>query len=490
MSLRTRVLKDTLQYSIANYFAMAVGIGVSLATKSILGAVGAGYWALFKVFQSYGEYSDLGTRDALLREIPQASGAGDPARCARLQNSALAFTAVMSVLSALVIAAIALFKTSDPVLRSGLLLVALLVIATHFYNFMLNLLRTLKKVGTLSVLIAVNIVLVAVFSVAGAMLGGVRGMTAGVLLSTVCAAGFAYRSAGINFRPEWNWTEIRRLIGIGLPVVVLSYVLITFLSIDAVMIGRMIGLEQLGYYTIALMTVQQVSSLGRFTQIIVFPHIQEQYGRTGSLESSEKYFVKTTQALQHFLPFIIGASVLLVPLIVHYLLPRFEPGIPAMKVLVTVYYFVAVSEMASTILFTVDRQKRLIPIYGVVVAVAALLNYGFIKAGYGIVGVAAATGISYLLFFLSVFIYSFRTLIGWRRAALQAGSILAMFAYFAACLYAVGRWVHGPNPVAETFFQLAVFVGAMLPLAIRYERKERILSAVAGILMNKIRTPK
>ena len=37
-ALRERVIRDTMLYSIANIFAMVTGIGVSLATKAILGA--------------------------------------------------------------------------------------------------------------------------------------------------------------------------------------------------------------------------------------------------------------------------------------------------------------------------------------------------------------------------------------------------------------------------------------------------------------------
>ena len=104
MGLKERIVKDTLVYSGANYIAMGLGIVISIATKAILGTVGAGYWALMKVVTSYGEYSDLGTKDAVSREIPQAAGAGDADRRSRLQDAVFSFALLMSVMAAVLVA--------------------------------------------------------------------------------------------------------------------------------------------------------------------------------------------------------------------------------------------------------------------------------------------------------------------------------------------------------------------------------------------------
>ena len=94
--LKRRVVKDTVTYTLANYIAMAIGILVGVVTKAILGTMGAGYWALLKVFTSYGEYSDLGTRNAMNREIPRVMGAGKQEEALKTQDSAYAFMLLAS----------------------------------------------------------------------------------------------------------------------------------------------------------------------------------------------------------------------------------------------------------------------------------------------------------------------------------------------------------------------------------------------------------
>ncbi len=483
MSLKERVVKDTLQYTIANYVAMAIGIPLSIVMKAILGPVGSGAWALLKVVGSYGEYSDLGTRNAMIREIPQAAGAGNEGRRLKIQNSAYSFTLLASLFSTAAILTGSFF-VKDPVLRRGVCALAFLVAATQFYNFSLTLLRTSKKVRALSVIIVLNMVLVGVFSIAGALWKGVPGLVAGTLLATVSSIFIARRFGALRFHFEWDWNEIRRLLGIGFPMVIVSYALVTFLSVDSVMIAKMIGTRELGLYTIGLMSVQQISALGRFSQIILIPHIQERFGQTGVLGETAPYFVRTTHALGHFLPLIIGLVYFLVPAVVHYFLPLFEPGIPAMKILVLGYFFVAVNEMSSTVLFTADKQRRLIPLLGAIVLVAAGLNYFFIRAGFGIEGVALATSIAYFLFFCSVFCYAFWNLMSPARVFKMAGEICLLFLYFALAAVGIDHAVHGGAFLPEALMKCALFVAALLPVLWRLEKKENLfglLQKMAGM---------
>ena len=109
--------------------------------------------------------------------------------------------------------------------------------------------------------------------------------------------------------------------------------------------------------------MQQISTLGRFASIVIFPHIQERYGQKKSLEEIKHFFIKTTRALTLALPFVIAFITFFVPVVVILFLPRFEAGLGAMRFLVLGYFFVAVNEMSCQILFTINQQARLIPLY-------------------------------------------------------------------------------------------------------------------------------
>ena len=484
-SLKQRVVKDTMLYTIANYAAMVIGMLVAIATKAILGTVGAGYWAVIKVFSSYGEYSDLGTRNAMIREIPRFMGAGKESEAQKMENSAYAFTILASFVSSAVIAAIA-FYTKDPVLQKGLWICAFLVIATQLYNFSLTLLRTFKKIGCLSFIIVLNMVTVGLFSVAGALWKGILGMAIGVCAATFVSALSAYFFGKMRFRVAWNSKEILRLIKIGFPMVIISYALVTFLSLDTLMIGKMIGIQAVGLYTIGLMSVQQIGSLGRFSQIILLPHIQERYGRTGSLENTAHLMIRATRVLAHVVPFLIAAVIFFVPVLVHYFIPKFTGGLPSMKILVMGYYFVAVNELSANAAFTADKQRHLIPFLAGVIGIAAILNFTFIRLGYGIEGVAVATSISYFLSFILIFSFAFSHMISWKKTGAVIGETVLLSIYFAVCVGLMDSWTSETLPLLiQPFLRFFGFSILFLPAFYRLEKEERLIPVLKNLLFKK-----
>lgn len=485
MSLKARIIKDTFLYTAANYFAMVVGAVVGIVTKALLGTAGAGYWAVIKVFNSYGEYSDLGTRNAMMREIPQAIGAGKSALVSKTRDSAFAFTSLAALASAAVILAVGL-TLPDKTLRKGLIVCAALVVATQLYNFSLVLLRTLKKVSVLSLVVVMNVVVVGALSILGARWKGVIGLTLGVTLATFFSALNAYLLGGMRFKFAWDTNEIARLLKIGFPMVVISYALVTFLSLDTLMIGKMIGMHEVGLYTIGLMSVQQVGSLSRFSQIVLLPHVQERYGRTGSLGDSARLLMRMTRVLAYTMPFLIAGVIFLVPVLVEIFLPRFIGGLGAMKILVVGYYFVAVNELSASAAFTADKQKQLIPFLGLVIALAAALNWTFIRLGWGIEGVAAATALSYALCYVIVFTFAFSKLTDLKEVRAVRTEITAIFAYFALTVYGIDAALGGrlTSPLGA-LGQWAIFCLVFLPVFWRIEKEERITAVIVGLLRKR-----
>ncbi len=486
MSVRTRVFKDTILYSFANYITMGVGIVVSIATKAILGAVGAGYWALLKVVTSYGEYSDLGTKNAVSREIPQSAGAENTDEVLNLQNTVFSFAFSAALLAGLFAISVSILFIQDPVLKKGFYGVAFLIVVTQVYNCFLTVLRARKKIKSLSSLIVIDVVFVGCFSVLGALWKGVLGLILGLNLAAVFASVAGFFILGDKIRWQCDWEAIGSLVRIGFPMVILSYSLVTFMSLDAILIGRFIGFEDLGLYTVGLMAIQQVSALGRYLSIVLFPHAQEKFGKSRRLEDTRPYFVKATWGLVYTLPFVIGGVVFLMPVVVRYFIPEFEGGLPAMRILVLGYFFMAANEMSSSILFTVDEHKRLVPVQIVMVIWLLILDVAAIRLGYGILGVAVATAFGYLSFFLTVFLMSFTRLLGFREALRMVFTIILVFLYFTVLVYIVDGLIPIAHPILGGSLKWVLFAIAFMPAAYPFLRREKIGSLIKGLLpMNK-----
>ena len=157
-----------------------------------------------------------------------------------------------------------------------------------------------------------------------------------------------------------------------------------------------------------------------------------------------------------------------------------------MKILVFGYFFIVINEMSSTLLFTINKQKLLIPLYGIMLAVSIGLNYLFITLGWGITGVALGTSISYFLFFLVVFTLASSHIMEWRSIVRFHFEIMIFYIYFLMNILWIDAIVNFPNIISTAFLKITCFLLISIPVLIGVQRRERIFSLVFETVKSKI----
>jgi O-antigen/teichoic acid export membrane protein len=324
------------------------------------------------------------------------------------------------------------------------------------------------------------------FAIPGAYLFNVNGFAAGTVIATALSFCLAKRWSNIRFSLSFDWDQIWHLIKIGFAMFLASILFRTFMNVDKIMIGKMLGIEQLGLYTIGIMAVQQVGSLPRFFNIVIFPHIQEKYGATKDVMDVKEMILKPTYFISRLMPILTGIIIFLAQPIVLYVLPQFKDGLGVMKILVLGYFFMAVNQMSSVLLFTIDKQKLLIPLYGVMVAVCIGFNYLFITMGLGIIGVALGTSISYFLFFLVVFSFASKHIIEWREIKRFYFEIMIFYIYFLINILWIDAVVNFPGATLTSFAKISCFLLVCIPVLISVQRRERIFSLIFKMVRSKI----
>ena len=486
MKQKHTIIKDTLLYSGANYITIIIGFVVSIFSKRVLGVSGAGYWALLSVVLLYGMYISLGIKNALYREVPQCIGAQDVAKAEKIQNVTFSYLIVVSLIGSVVIWLLSPFFFTDPLLKTGVKIVAVLVFATQMYNLVLTILRARKQVSIVSTVVVLNSLFVAVFALPGAYLFNVNGFAAGMVVATALSFYIAKKCANIRFSFEFDLVQIWHLLKIGTAMFLSGILYRTFLSIDKIMIGKMLGIEQLGLYTIGLMAVSQIGSLPRFFSVVIFPHIQEKYGATKDVMEIKSMILKPIYLISRLVPVLLGLIIFLVQPMVLYVLPQFKDGLDVMKILVLGYFFIVVNEMSKTLLFTINKQKLLVPLYGILLAVSIGLNYLFITLGWGIAGVATATSISYFLFYLVIFTSASNHIMEWRSIVRLHFEIMIFYIYFLMNILWIDAIVNFPNIIATAFLKITCLLLISIPVLIGVQRRERIFSLVFETVKSKI----
>jgi len=480
------IISDTFIYSGANYIAIIVGFFVSVFSKRFLGVSGAGYWALLSVVLTYGMFISLGIKKALVREVPQSIGANEIDRAQKLENVTFSYLIIASLAGAVVIWLLSFCLFTDPLLKTGVKLIAVLVFMTQLYNLILNILRARKKITTLSKVVVFNTVFIAVFALPGAFFFNVNGFAVGMVIATALSFYLGKRWADIRFSLNFDWAQIWHLLKIGFTMLLASILFRTFLNIDKIMIGKMLGIEQLGLYTIGIMAIQQVGSLPKFFNIVIFPHIQEKYGATKNVMDVKHMILKPTYFISRLMPILIGIIIFLTQPIVIFLLPQFKDGLGVMKILVLGYFFMAVNQMSASLLFTINKHKILVPLYGIMIAVCIGLNYWFITMGLGIIGVALGTAISYFLFFVVVFAIASNHIMEWSKIVRFYLEIMIFYVYFLVNVLWIDAVINFHDIILTSFAKITCFLLVSIPVLISVQRREGIFSIIYDAFKSKI----
>jgi O-antigen/teichoic acid export membrane protein len=167
-------------------------------------------------------------------------------------------------------------------------------------------------------------------------------------------------------------------------------------QLDRIIILRYLGFEMLGYYGLAVMALTFLLYAPDSVTYVLYPRLQKDYAASGGDPNAIRERIeKVLRASSVLVPALAATAFLFANPVVQVLLPKFAPGVPALRVLCFGAVGLAFGNFASVVLMTVGRQTLLIP--GALLSVVAGAGFDLlaIKLGFGITGVAWATVATY-----------------------------------------------------------------------------------------------
>jgi O-antigen/teichoic acid export membrane protein len=261
-------------------------------------------------------------------------------------------------------------------------------------------------------------------------------------------------------------------------------------TVDSILVLNILGIEQLGLYTIALIANGIIYSVTNSISNVLYPRMQEAYGKSGISDTMRSYVIRPSLIMAVLLPAMIGILYFLIPMVVNLLIPKFELGIVAFKVIILSGYFFAMVNMSTGYLISSGKQKFLVLINVVVltliVGIAAMLD----THNWGLGGIALATGTGYFACFLIVSIYVLRHWADWNQTIIfLKDTTLPFFLSLVLILIIDNYWHSSPIGNAERIFdsmlQLSIFLVLYMPCIILSDRKTRLISDFVIPLFNK-----
>ncbi|MFA6635544.1 MAG: oligosaccharide flippase family protein [Candidatus Omnitrophota bacterium] len=480
-----KILKDIFKFTSARYMSQGIGFFTAIALRRFLGPFYMGAWSLLKVLLGYFHYLFLGVDYGASNKIPFYAGQENREAEEDVKNTALTVMLLAGVLTSvcLLISAIIFRQKLQIEIVVGFYVLSVFVIVNNFCSFYQIVLRAKHNFSVLSKSIVFESIVNLLLTILLVSNFKIYGLYVVLIIVTLINLAFMHFLARYRFKFSLNFNRAKELLKTGFPLMVVGILGWFLVSLDRIMIGIMLGVTFVGYYSIANMAQGYIVQLSGFGTVI-YPRMMEAYGKKGDIDDIKKYVVIPPLIIAYFLPSVLGMVYFIVPLLVIKVLPDFEPGVTAVQILLLQMFFAASYTQASHFLVALGKQKMFIPITISAIIVNVVGNYIMIKNGFGIYGVAAVTSFVAFLNFVIFQTYAMKHFSGFRRISFFLCKVIFPLLYTATVVLLLNRNVHSQSYLLEIFFKISILLISSLPLYIYIEKKTNIISHFLNVHIN------
>lgn len=388
---RKQIYSDSLQYVSASIFAQLIGLIRSVFIPIILTPIQLGTWNLMNVIIGYCANSHLGIIPGFNKKIPNLRKLGSKAEYHELKDSVFWLNLILGIITSLILIIFSFTFTKSYSVE--LKIVAGVVILQNVYIYFLALFRADKKFS----LVSKGIICFSTFSSILVVLlsylfsepvfGALTGLIFGYLLVVV----YWVTMGGYNITICLSWYQIRDAFKIGFPLITLSLLNIVLMSMDRWLILWKLSVEDLGFYALGIIVCGMFWTIPISIANVLYPRMIEQFASTGDRITVGRLLLNPVRAIASSMVLFLSIAIILLPIIISCLLPKYNQSIPLLEILVPGAYFLSIGTMTGNYIVSVNQQSWLIKIHFFAIVVGLLVDFSLLHAGFGVHGIAYGT---------------------------------------------------------------------------------------------------
>lgn len=380
-----------------------------------------GLWNLLKTIPEYTSYAHLGACESARYAIPRNQVRGRDEDNAAIERTLFLGSFILNLVPFLGLVVYALAWEHQPVEFWGLLAVAGIVLLRWAWEYQLTMLKAYQRFSVISL---GNVIMPVInFLGLGLLLFfSIYGLYVSALASLAAVTVYYLTRMPLQSGPAPSLALYRNLVALGFPIMSLALVILLLRTADRFIIAGLLGAQELGYYSIAIMILNFAMNVPVATREIMEPRLMQALDGLGVQPFMDDYFFRPLLTTAFAMPLILGPVFYLAPLMVSLLLPRYIPGIETTGIIAVGGYFLALVYITRGIVVARRRQAWAAGLGLVAATLNVGLSLGLVKAGLGIEGVAVSTvtalGVYYLMLHLLLIRLHGEAVRGWMPAGL------------------------------------------------------------------------
>ena len=395
---RNQIVKNSFHYLSATLFGQIVGLVRSVLIPVLLSPAQLGIWNLMNVVVGYGGNAHLGILHGMNKLIPVLRGQGELAEVEKVKDSAFWVNAFL-ITGCLVFVWMASCAVPSAY-STSLRITALIVFLLGIFSYYFSLLRADNRFKLVSIGVGGLSILSTIFVLGLAWLCADR--LSGALIGVAVAYGLVILFWSIASRYHFPFhiagRAVRRSFVVGIPLIVLGIIDSFFISIDRWVIAAYMGTTVLGYYALGIMASNLIGMVPGSIASVLYPKMLERFGATGNPTALKGLFVGPARLMAGFMSLIIGGAVIILPLLIKFLLPKYLPSVPLFGILISAAFFYAAASIPGSFMVSINKQRSLIAVQISAIILALAFDFAAVNMEWGIIGIAWSTASAYAVY--------------------------------------------------------------------------------------------
>ncbi|HEY0687057.1 MAG TPA: oligosaccharide flippase family protein [Steroidobacter sp.] len=472
---------------VSNWAALGLSIVISFFLSPFvvnkLGSVYYGIWALTLQFTSYLHLLDFGVRESVVRYTAKYCARNQPGQLNAVLTTA-ALTYLPIILFCLLITGIAVWAVPGPFniepayyeeTRWAVLFTGLTITQSFFFNIFLGVLQGLRRydlanglemgmqvfrVAAIVALLSMGFGLVALSAIqfGAALLTGMIVMVIAIRL---------LKQRGVKLRPSLPKGKrlpamTRRIVGYGFYSFVHSIAQKIVFSSDVLIVGMMMAVQSVTFYSIAATLTQYLKTLVGTSAKVFLPVASEMQASGRSGELSKLFLAGAKLNVLIAMPIALTLAILGTQFVGLWMGPSFTAPIEiVLPILAVTQILSSPHNVVVNILYGISRHAALAWLRLGEAAIMVALSLVLARS-YGLMGVALGQAIPHVILVVIVLPYLLRSILGLPVWSYIAG--VYMRPVIAAVPFALGAWWVRHNVQLSNLIEFGLAVALLLVL--------------------------
>lgn len=395
------ILSNIFSFGSATLLSAVLSFVVGVLTRNMLGPEQYGYWLTVSMLFSFVPLFQLGTVNAMNREVPFYLARKDYNRVREIKNLTLSFIFTLPlilVVMLFIISGLLFFIDISYEYQIGFLLASFISFFIFLSTYVEMYYKSEQNFRMASKLVSVKSILQSLVTILFVFIIGYEGLYIGMLLAFIIEVVMGSRSFQ-EFKFQFDLYKYKELIKTGFPILLVGLIWSILIASDRLIITIFMTPKDLGNYGVGMLIFNSMMLLPQVIGQVLYPKIVELVSKEKNGEIKRLYW-KVNKMLAITVGLIVVAGYFLFPIFINYFMPDYKEGVRAGQILILGIYPLTLVGFAANYFNATGKQKIYINILIFVILINIILSVLLLYINQDILSVAIGTSLSYLIYFI------------------------------------------------------------------------------------------